>query len=588
MPAIAGEPFRGLTKIHLDDATGTRAYTVSIDDVAPLTATGDQATWEGTPGSSVTLRLEWASTGTPTFSVADTITVAVRLPGDNTNIGATWTPSPGTGTSGTLTTTLHFDDNPLNGVLGAIRAGMLEVFLQIQRTAAVGWGPVDSRGGGTPPAGSTFTWSRGYLRAPVTMTDFSVSDASLGGAEPGVFYATKPCYTRVTFDATWYRAAASTLRHKQGATTTRQGSSASGTSAIKEWSWTAATSSVGGTGRINKDYVAALTATQVEVTMPGGLSFGGDDEYYYATSGHVAGWTRASSGLLTDADRISVDPRIQFTQLLQRNDDAYGTPPMSKDVASGRLLNTDFGYISSRARDMGGTGLNGIQWQELLWDDAELIGFEGGPVDSRFQTGSTQGGEDGWGNGFVLWDEVKPGGNWNQKQTLSTTDLSGGGLEVTNTRTLVLLAADPRVSVVVGAGPTTKSRHFTPGQTFQAGISAINVDTGKRLSIDASGAYVALFRNQDGGANAGYGEFLDSDLVWKRVDAAATIYFWPCTETIAGNTQVWIKTFTASQTSGWGTYDIFLIGKAIIGGVPYGSHEQGEVVGPYADHGAGA
>jgi hypothetical protein len=141
-------------------------------------------------------------------------------------------------------------------------------------------------------------------------------------------------------------------------------------------------------------------------------------------------------------------------------------------------------------------------------------------------------------------------------------------------------------NIVIGAGPTIKGEHFRPGMAFQAGVNVVDTTTGLMVNVDGV-VKVAICRSQDGGANIGRAEFLDSDLVWKRADNA-TIYFWPCTETIGSSSKVYLTSFTPAQTLNWGTYDIFVVGQAIIGGVVYHSSQQATAVGPYSSHGMGS
>lgn len=312
MPAISGSPWRGLTKIALDGGAGNRrAYTVSVTDVVPDSATGNQATWTGTPNSSLLLRLEWDSTGIPLFNTADTATINVRLPSDATNIGDTWTPTI-SGASGSATRTFHFDDNPLNESAGTARAGMVEVFLQVSRGAAVAWGPVDSRGGGTPPAATTLNWANGYYRATSILSAFAVSNASLGGTEPASFAFPDTTFTRATLNAIWFRSLAITHKHRQSAADVRTQDGSATTSVTREFTWSAALNGSGNAGRINSDYAAA--GVDVRFVLPSNV-FGGttsDVEYAWNATGHATGFTVNDDSTITNTSRFTADPAISF------------------------------------------------------------------------------------------------------------------------------------------------------------------------------------------------------------------------------------------------------------------------------------
>lgn len=571
MPAISGEPFRGLAKVKLDDGLGNRrAYTASIDAVTPDTATGQQTTWEGAPGASVTLRLQWDSVGAPVFGAADTVSVKVRLPGSGSDIGSTWSPAI-SGNSGVATTTMHFDDNPLDGSAGTNRAGMLEVLLTVSRAAAVAWGPMDSRGGSsTPPAGATFTWARGYLRSRVTVSAFSISDASLGGAEPGAFYATKATFNRVTLADACYRGVAVLVKHRQAAADVRSSDAdtPTDTAAQRDYTWNASATGAANKGRINKDYAATSTATDVQVVLSG-PSFGSvaDVEYDLAASGNIAGWTRTNEFTLEKAARFTVDPRVRFTQILQANDNTWHTTPITGDVVpAGQRLTSDLDFLAARATDNAGTpaGLNGVTWTEKLWDNGQLLGSEASPVKSRSSTGSTQGTQAGWSDAFLSWDNGLPTGSWTQKEVITTTDLVG--LELSNTRSLQLIAKDPRVRLVGTAGdPDNPGRHWSPGQKLVVGFAItkkVSSTTAQVLAPDAGTGRFALMRFKPGTARK---EYLDpTDLsagaagTWKESVGTAAFNLFTAAAS-PGDSTLQLYTFAAADTTaakGWNFEDM--------------------------------
>lgn len=320
MAELSGEPWRGLTKILLDGATGDRAYTVSVVDVAPLTATGDQATWEGTPGGSLTLRFEWDTSGAPTFGQADTVTIRTHLPGGAAT-GSTWSPAI-SGGSGSVTRTFHFDTDPLDTIAGTARAGMLEVFLQVQLTGIGGWGPADSRGASSAlPVGVTHDWARGYLRAPLTMNTETLSNVSLGGAEPSTWAYPDPIHAQATLDSVTYENTNPTFSVRDTAVVVRSGQPGAGTGVTKSVSFTVL-DVVDDDFDVDTDDVRwALAAND----------FGGDNRYVWAASGHPAGWTRTSELILDDAARMVVDPRLRIF-----SDSGLTTPGVLVHDDSGR------------------------------------------------------------------------------------------------------------------------------------------------------------------------------------------------------------------------------------------------------------
>lgn len=306
--------FRGLTKVRLHDGINARSYTVSVDDVVPDTASGDQTTWEDAAGAALTLRLEWDTLLAPVFLEADTAVIRVRLFGSNTDIGATWTPTI-SGASGAVTTTFHFDTNPLNGVSDATAfAGMVELFLTVQRVGVSPWGPVDSRGAGTPPSGITHDWAKGKFRGNIKLSSESLSNVSLAGAEPASFAFPDGMYTRLSFSAgTWFRSTSTsyTLRHLQSSTLRRtQANTAAGGN--RDYSWTSIANGTTSNGRLNGDYTNANV--DVEIQLPE-LLVAGDNEFAWHSSGQFGGYTKTNDRTLTDAARFAANPTITMTDL---------------------------------------------------------------------------------------------------------------------------------------------------------------------------------------------------------------------------------------------------------------------------------
>lgn len=312
MPAVSGEPLRGVAVSRLTDGLTVRGFAVSIDDVAPTTVTADQSTWNGASGSSATLRMEWETTGLPLFQQATIARVRVRLPGDASNIGASWDVTI-TGDNGSSALTFHYDDSPLSGSLGTARCGMLEIFLEVQSVGGIApWGPIDSRGNGTPPAGTTHDWARGYLRSNVVLSSYSISNVSLGGAEPASFAFSDMTFNRVTLDATCFRNSIVELKHRQSAADVRTQSSSSSTSTQRDYTWNAVANGATSNGRINKDY--ANGNVDVWVVLPG-TAFGGDAEYAWASSGHAAGFSVSNDAIIEDVARFTANPTITMTNL---------------------------------------------------------------------------------------------------------------------------------------------------------------------------------------------------------------------------------------------------------------------------------
>lgn len=121
--------------------------------------------------------------------------------------------------------------------------------------------------------------------------------------------------------------------------------------------------------------------------------------------------------------------------------------------------------------------------------------------------------------------------------------------------------------VVVGGGPTSLDAHWIAGMDFQAGLTLLDSASSKPIAIDGF-KEVALIRLQNSGAHAGRAEYLKTNgadptgYSWEPITSSSvTIEFHSLTET-RPNSCVYIKTWTGAQTAGWGTYDIFTLGRA--------------------------
>lgn len=595
MSALAGEPWRGACRasIFVTATPANNHQAWASFDVNASAPAGDQATWQGTPGSSLTLRFRWHQGGggsgqqTPNFA-----TVRAMLPNGGGQIGTDWTVAfPAADTE--VTRTFHFDDDPMNAVLGAIRAGMVELYLTWGSTGGATPWSIDSRGAstGTILGTNTREWARGKAAAPVTLTGFSISDAALGGAEPSVFYATKPTYNRVTLDAAWYRGAALLLKHRQSAADVRSSDadSAAATAAQRDYSWTASAAGSGNKGRVNADYAHSLSAADARVVLPAN-SFNGtsnDNEYVFAASGHLTDWTIVDQSTIEKTARFTADPRIPFDHLLQVDDTTFGTPPLSKDVATGARQTSSLGAIAARVKDEAGTGLNGVSWTEKLWDAANLISSEAAPWNTRACTSQTKGGQDGWADGFLIWDAQLPDGTWNQKEVITApADLVG--LEVNNTRVLVLLAKNPNYVVVPAGGTNDAAQvgtHFIAGRPFIAGGVLIDVVNQSFPSVDASPAPFVFI----GRFNLALGRIevlndVSGTPTWQSAAATAGAWTkWPLTQS-PGDANARIVTFAKELTANWGAYTPKCLPILYHNGTPYGLPGDALTSGEFNPH----
>lgn len=404
MAALAGEPWRGAAAsevaITAAPANNDRAW-VSFDVNAAMPS-GDQATWESTAGASLTLRFRWQSNGTGSGQQAPTFaTVRAMLPG-GAQIGTDWVVAfPAAGTE--VTRTFHFDDDPMNAALGAIRSGTVELYLVWGSTGGVAPWTADSRGvtTGTILPTNTVNHARGYARASVRFTTHSISNVAIGGAEPASFAAADPIHISVAGPAALYRAIATTasLRRPGNGVAERSGSSASTTSSQKDTSWTstaAGLAAVIGVGMEPSTSGARTTeAKDLRIDLPA-TDFGGDNEYVLAATGHQAGWTRDSDLSLRYPARILVDPRVYPTSGDLTDWDAdrgalfhtqaagveFFDPPSAGDIQTGQRVFPDLAFIGVRLINARGEGLNGLTTTLKMWDSAGVANTESTPAET--------------------------------------------------------------------------------------------------------------------------------------------------------------------------------------------------------------
>lgn len=709
MPSIlTGEPFRGWAEVELDEGAGIRRWRVSATVGG---VRGDQPTWTGTAGGSLTLEAAWVTSGTPTHGQADTFIVYAAIPG-GAAIGSTWT-VPISGNNGTATRTLHFDEDPLNAVAGAVRAGMLELIVRVKRTATVSWGTggdpntdgLNSRGDNTAMRPSSvldgnYRFARGYVRAPITLASEGLSNVAAGGAEPATWAYPDPFHGRAVADAVTYRATTMSL----DVAGLRTKSTASGTATTRDAALTAASE------RLDAAFSAGAKAVKWTIpaldswpTTNGGNPTGGDPEMVWAASGHPAGWVRDSDATLRHPTRATVDPAVTLSALTitapettatvynrgetcagsveRRNargeafaplgterlrtvdvgtsaveqtlatptrtgarldwsatwatagnvapatsagaakklrwDDLGATTSPSADtgqvgllsslydlerhlqlnnnaldpgLATDRRLTSDLGFYSVRVLNRRGAAVNGAQGVLSLRDDSDLTTA----VTSATLTTATVNGHAGWVP-LQPWDSQLPGGAWD---LWASTAFAKDGNATPTARTgagsgdFTLLAVNPSYITVAGGGPQAdEAEHAAVGRSFRAGASIVDGSTG--LRVPATSAKLALIRLQNGGATAGFAEYLSADrTTWVPMDDAPggadtdAVHFFTAAET-RPNAGVFIVDFSAADTAAWGSsLDVFVLAVLVdASGTPYGNYIQVPVVGDANGHG---
>lgn len=127
--------------------------------------------------------------------------------------------------------------------------------------------------------------------------------------------------------------------------------------------------------------------------------------------------------------------------------------------------------------------------------------------------------------------------------------------------------------LLIGAGIPAGARITTVNSTTSVTISAAATATASAVTLNVGiGAAVLMARLQHTGPNIGRPEYLhNSTFAWTQLNGSTdgTTLFHELPETIPGSSRAYVRTFTAAETAGWGNYDIFVVGKAVLDGTPY-------------------
>ncbi|MGH7425734.1 MAG: hypothetical protein ACREJP_06160, partial [Candidatus Methylomirabilales bacterium] len=361
MPALVGEPWRGacVAGVFATALPNNRTAAWLSYDVNAAEPTGDQATWEANAGATLTLRFRWRIDGNNLQQAPNFATARVHLPG-GLQVGADWAiPFPAEDVE--VTRTFHFDDDPLNAVLGAIRTGSLELYLLFgSNGGATPWN-VDSRGASVGIlAANDESFARGYTRARALISSHGISNVALVGAEPSSWAFPDPIFTRVTTSAVAYRAPTTTTHWTRGGGGVSERSEAlTNTAAAKDTSWMG---SIGTNRRVGNGMFLGLELKDLAIAFTAASLFGteADREFVFAATGHEAGWTISADFLTaTRINRMTVDPRISVApHLLQIDSATFQTPPTAGDAPDHDRLASQLGFAAARFRNARSDGIN--------------------------------------------------------------------------------------------------------------------------------------------------------------------------------------------------------------------------------------
>lgn len=569
MATFAGQASLG---IHLSTDAGnpnSHAYRAQAF-TAPSSYEGASANapFEVAAGAAILVKSGmWNSTAGAGTGGAVTFTVSLYLDNSATLIRAVsqtiTVPSGGNSVAGADTTFYATSDGTSTGTP---KAGTYRIRIRAQLTDAVaGNYDADSDGGytrtGTPQLwdASLSRADKGYVRAGVGISTVAPSNNTLGGSLPSPFAWPDTLRLRLTADNQAHAGSSLVLNTAtlNGATPVR---AATATASASSTTWDDA-------GAISLDKTDPTTFG-IKIGAPANSTLSSRPWTHFESA--PTSWTLgATDGGAQTTKAVSMsrqayltwDGRITVSHLLQLNDNAYGTPPSSKDISPRNRLVSDLGFVAARATNARGEGVNGITWTRSLRDASSLVA----EVFGDSVVTATAGGEAGWDPALGAWSSSLPGGGWTHRRTI-TAPSGVTGQEVTPTATMTLLAPNPAYRVICAGGAyglTADKDHWHAGDPLLVGVALMDTVTGKLITPDSGSPKMMVGRfNQ----TLGRAEYLDSDLTWKHLTTTVAAYMWPLVAS-AGDANVFVLVF--ADTSGFSTEDLHLVGVVTKSSTPY-------------------
>jgi hypothetical protein len=544
------------------------------------------ATQDTAAGSSVTLTVRsMVGVGATSPAAPDSLKLKIVNTAGNVLIKEfTFTaghPSPG-GAAISQAFTFFFTANGDSG--GAARSGTVEMVLEAVRTSGIAGTNYNIQSDGSNdgnsaaasgPTGSTLTLNRGWVRGTTTAT-VTTSNVAAGGAKPSVYAYTTPTgadggdsvFHRVTLAAPTYETWTAT-HTISGATPALSASSASAQTQTFDATFTRvvdnrfpASSSAQTAG------VGTVPNASLNNTAPN--SGGGSTGQPYV-------------GLTVTTDSLTVDPRVTRRPLFQIDDNTFATPPLSKNLASHERATHQTGFMAERFTNARSEGVNGLTYTLTLTPTKP-----GDTVTATGKTSTTQGGEAGWASALTPWVSGLPGGTWTKAIAVTApADITGAAyfpLAAGENETYTLLAVNPNLKVVTGAGSSsaaTDGDHWHPGLPLLVGLAVFDIGSRQVVDVDDPGlpkAYISLARFN---VTSGRAEYLtatpdvDGSLTWAAANGA-TVHEFQLARS-PGDNLTFIHQFSATETAGWGTADLFVIPRAVKDGTPYSTFGITEV-----------
>lgn len=273
---------------------------------------------------------------------------------------------------------------------------------------------------------------------------------------------------------------------------------------------------------------------------------------------------------------IPVDASVNVDHHLQINDN---DPAIAKDMSPKQRLVSDLGFVGFRLANARDEGLNGIEAREVLRDQRGLVA----PAIDRIVTTAPFLGQDGWSASLASWDSALPGGIWQHEVTITT--LAADTSEVNGTEPYTLLAINPNLQVVVGAGhpdAAIQSEHWHPGDTLLIGTAVYDAAHKHLEPVDTDippTVVIGRFHTATGQA-----QYLTDQYTWVHLGGAASAYEHPLVQS-AGDPRVWLTQLPPAITQGFSNATLFFIATLHVEGTPYNGIGDLDAPGPASPHG---
>lgn len=540
--------YKGVAYTSFDSGTGVRTFSVALDATKDPAVLSDNPTWEKDAAATAhSLRWSTATTGLTPPSNPDTVYVYL-YEGNTGTIRWAVQFAPFSGSSTWAINNLYLTSDGTS--TGTPIIGDYRLYMRCERTSV-----------GTYDVNSDTQSKSGIIR--VNPTAMTVQAWHTGVADP----ASWGDDIEVNIDlAEGY---VSNLAHRQFDVQARNAT----TDALYKTQRTSGTDPKNALIRVDDVFPAVEVSANIDVVtvaLPSAIAPDSEPD---------AAWIviPATTADRVDAKRvrkgpIPVNASVIVDHHLQLNDNVIA---VAKDVVPKQRLTADLGFVGFRLLNARREGLNGITATETLRDQNNLVAA----AINRSVTTATVNGEVGWSPTLATWDSSLPGGVWMHE--VAITSATADTAEVEAVEQFSLLSINPSLTLIIGLGiaaAANQDRHLVPGETMLVGVAVFDSVSRQLVTADSTPVPTVMIGRFN--VTIGAAQYLNSDMTWVTLAEPNDAYAWPLTQS-AGDPRVWIKQV---DTSGFGHFSVFGVGKMNVGGTPYQSFASVEVLGSTNQH----